>query len=71
MRDISPINQFIEIEIQLFRDSSNVVEGVETFGLTLSVNDGGDVIDRFAPFTFGDFPSTLVHIIDRRKCDRH
>ena len=56
--------QMVRVQINLFQDPLNVVEGVETFGLTLSVNN---VENRFATFMFGDYPSTLVHISDRRE----
>ena len=57
--------QRITVDIDLFRDNLNVVEGVETFGLTLSVDDGEN--NEFATFMFGNFSSTLVHISDGRE----
>ena len=64
VRPIEANQQRIAVVIDLFRGVVDVVEGVETFGLTLSVNDEEN---QLATFMFGDFSSTLVHISDRRE----
>lgn len=52
------MQQMEDVVISIFLD--NLLEGVETFGLGIS-NDI-DAVD----FQFGNFPSTIINILDRR-----
>jgi hypothetical protein len=50
-----------EISLLLTVLTDNILEGVESFGIGMSNNIGS------VPFLFGEFPSTIVNIVESSK----
>ena len=59
VRSINFFDQRIQLRFNIFAD--DVLEGVESFGIGMSNN-----VDSVS-FRFGDFPSTIVNIVERSK----